>query len=145
MLIVIDLLHFSQGPDNADVFMTPNEENTQHISEEILKESKIIQEEIESLLSEVCLINVTSSACKFPFCVIVLRIWQSLNTTERERERDKQVMLFFHCISSTILPSIHLCRGIFVTEWAGTPFWKFFLRRTLARMVFQNLFFLASL
>jgi hypothetical protein len=84
MLIVIDLLHFSQGPDNADVFMAPIEENTQHISEEILKENKIIQEEIESLLSEVCLINVTSSACKFPFCVIVLRIWQSLNTTERE-------------------------------------------------------------
>jgi hypothetical protein len=56
-------LCFPQGPDNADVFMTPNEEDTQQISEEVLKESKVIQEEIESLLSEVCLCN-----CKYHFC-----------------------------------------------------------------------------
>ncbi|XP_021930791.1 period circadian protein isoform X2 [Zootermopsis nevadensis] len=41
-----------KGPENADVFMSPNEEDTQQISEEVLKESKIIQEEIRSLLSE---------------------------------------------------------------------------------------------
>lgn len=53
-------LHFSQGPDNADVFMNPNKEDTQHISEEVLKESKIIQEEIKILLSEVCFVNVST-------------------------------------------------------------------------------------
>jgi hypothetical protein len=52
-------LHFYQGPDNADVFLNPNEENTQQISEEVKKESKIIQEEIRSLLDEVCLVNVS--------------------------------------------------------------------------------------
>lgn len=53
-------LNFSQGPENADVFMSPNEEETQQISEEVLKESKIIQEEIRSLLSEVSLVNVNA-------------------------------------------------------------------------------------
>jgi hypothetical protein len=62
-------LHFCQGPDNADVFMAPNKEDIQQISEEVLKESKIIQEEIKTLLSEVCLIYVISSNCKFPFHV----------------------------------------------------------------------------
>jgi hypothetical protein len=31
-------------------------------------------------------------------------------------------------------------RGIFVAERAGTPFWKFFLRRTQAEMAFRNIF-----
>jgi hypothetical protein len=60
-------LCFPQGPDNADVFMAPNEEDTQQISEEVLKESKIIQEEIKSLLSEVCLVDGKSCNCKFHF------------------------------------------------------------------------------
>jgi hypothetical protein len=34
-------------------------------------------------------------------------------------------------------------RGIFVTTHARTPFWKLFLRRTQAGMVFRNVFFLA--
>ncbi|XP_069696493.1 period circadian protein isoform X2 [Periplaneta americana] len=41
-----------KGPENADVFMAPVEDDTLQISEEVLKESKIIQEEIRSLLSE---------------------------------------------------------------------------------------------
>lgn len=57
-----------QGPDNADVFMAPNEEDTQQISEGVLKESKIIQEEIKSLLSEVCLVDGNSCNNKFYFC-----------------------------------------------------------------------------
>jgi hypothetical protein len=40
--------------------MNPNKEDTQHISEEVLKESKIIQEEIKILLSEVCFVNVST-------------------------------------------------------------------------------------
>jgi hypothetical protein len=58
-------MHSSQGPDNAEVFMASNEENIQQISEEVLKESKIIQEEIKSLLSEVCLVGGNSCNCKF--------------------------------------------------------------------------------
>ncbi|KAJ9592040.1 hypothetical protein L9F63_001419, partial [Diploptera punctata] len=41
-----------KGPENPDVFMTPREEDTLQISEEVLKESKIIQDEIRSLLNE---------------------------------------------------------------------------------------------
>jgi hypothetical protein len=36
-------------------------------------------------------------------------------------------------------------QGIFVTEQAGTPFQKLFVRRAQAKMAFQNLFFLASI
>jgi hypothetical protein len=36
-------------------------------------------------------------------------------------------------------------RGIFVTECAGTPFWKLFLRRTQSGIAFQNLFSLPSI
>jgi hypothetical protein len=35
-------------------------------------------------------------------------------------------------------------RGIFVTECAGMPFQKFFLRRTQPGKAFQNLLFLGS-
>jgi hypothetical protein len=33
----------------------------------------------------------------------------------------------------------------FVPECAGTPFWKFFLRRMQIKMAFWNIFFLASI
>jgi hypothetical protein len=61
-------LYFCQGPDNSDVFMAPNEDDNEQISEEVMKESKIIQEEIKSLLSKVCLVDV--GFCVVWFCFV---------------------------------------------------------------------------
>nr|BAL72156.1 PERIOD, isoform 2 [Apteronemobius asahinai] len=41
-----------KGPSNPDVFSSQNEEENVQISEEVLKESKVIQQEIENLLKE---------------------------------------------------------------------------------------------
>nr|AAN02439.2 circadian clock protein PERIOD [Blattella germanica] len=41
-----------KGPDNPNVFVVPKEDDSLLISEEVLKESKIIQDEIKSVLSE---------------------------------------------------------------------------------------------
>jgi hypothetical protein len=54
--------------------MAPNEEDTQQISEEVLKERKIIQEEIKSLLSEVCLVDGSSVIVNFLFVPFFLYI-----------------------------------------------------------------------
>jgi hypothetical protein len=58
-------LHFCQGPDNTDVFTAPNKHGNEQISEEVMKDSKIIQEEIKSLLSEVCLKMLVSVVVYF--------------------------------------------------------------------------------
>lgn len=43
-----------QGPPNPDVFAAPPEGDTSaQMSEEVLKESKVIQDEIQNLLNEV--------------------------------------------------------------------------------------------
>jgi hypothetical protein len=69
--------------------MAPNEQDTQQISEEVLKESKIIQEEIKSLLSGVCLLCGNSCNCKLyflpcPLCppagAEVKRLWSCTST-----------------------------------------------------------------
>lgn len=48
-------LNFSlQGPPNPDVFAAPPEgDSSAQMSEEVMKESKVIQEEIQNLLNEV--------------------------------------------------------------------------------------------
>jgi hypothetical protein len=89
------LIHFSQGPDNADVFMAPDEEDTQ-ISEEVLKESKIIQEEIKSLLSEVCLVGGNSCNCKFNFCAI---FFFALQLVPRSRQHGPMLPLLYTSIA----------------------------------------------
>lgn len=50
---VIGLHRVIQGPANPDIFETPKNDETKYISEEVLKESKIIQGEILLLLSKV--------------------------------------------------------------------------------------------
>lgn len=75
-------LHFCQGPDNTDVFMAPVEDDKEQIAEEVMKESKIIQEEIKSLLSKVYLVDV--SFCFVLFCFILLIISLLLKTNNVE-------------------------------------------------------------
>ena len=81
-------LHFCQGPDNTDVFMVPVEDDNEQIAEEVLKESKIIQAEIKSLLSEVYLVDV--GFCLVLFCIILLIISLLLKTNNGE----KRLMIF---------------------------------------------------
>ncbi|KAF2905946.1 hypothetical protein ILUMI_00229 [Ignelater luminosus] len=49
---VVGLHRVLQGPSNPDVFEAPKNDDTKHISEEVLKEAKIIREEILLLLNK---------------------------------------------------------------------------------------------
>jgi hypothetical protein len=57
--------------------MAPVEDDKEQIAEEVMKESKIIQEEIKSLLSEVYLVDVS-------FCFVLLIIFLLLTTNNGE-------------------------------------------------------------
>jgi len=75
-------LHFCQGPDNTDVFMAPIEDDKEQIAEEVMKESKIIQEEIKSLFSEVYLVDVG-------FCFVLYHFTHNFSATENKQRRGK--------------------------------------------------------
>jgi len=62
--------------------MAPVEDDKEQIAEEVMKESKIIQEEIKSLLSKVYLVDV--SFCFVLFCFILLIISLLLKTNNVE-------------------------------------------------------------
>jgi len=68
--------------------MVPVEDDNEQIAEEVLKESKIIQAEIKSLLSEVYLVDV--GFCLVLFCIILLIISLLLKTNNGE----KRLMIF---------------------------------------------------
>jgi hypothetical protein len=60
--------------------MAPVEGDNEQISEEVMKESKIIQEEIRSLLSEVYLIDVC-------FCFILYHFIYNFSAIKKTTER----------------------------------------------------------
>ena len=62
--------------------MAPNEDDSEQISEEVMKESKIIQEEIKSLLSEVYLVDVG-------FCFVLYHCTCNISATENKHQRGK--------------------------------------------------------
>ena len=75
-------LHFCQGPDNMDVFMATVEDDNEQIAEEVMKESKIIQAEIKSLLSEVYLVDVG-------FCFDLYHFTHNFSAIENKQRREK--------------------------------------------------------
>jgi hypothetical protein len=69
--------------------MAPTEGDSEQISEEVMKESKIIQEEIKSLLSEVYLADVS-------FCFVLYHFTHTFSAIENKQKRGKAVDFHFN-------------------------------------------------
>jgi len=65
-----------------DVFMATVEDDNEQIAEEVMKESKIIQAEIKSLLSEVYLVDVG-------FCFDLYHFTHNFSAIENKQRREK--------------------------------------------------------
>ena len=62
--------------------MDPTEDDNEQIAEEVMKESKIIQAEIKSLLSEVYLVDVS-------FCFVLYHFTHNFSAIENKQQRGK--------------------------------------------------------
>ena len=68
--------------------MAPVEDDKEQIAEEVMKESKIIQEEIKSLLSKVYLVDVS-------FCFVLFHFTHNFSVTENKQRRGKADGFYF--------------------------------------------------
>jgi len=69
-----------------DVFLAPVIDDNEQIAEEVMKESKIIQAEIKSLLSEVYLLHVG-------FSFVLYHFTHNFSVTEKN-SGEKRLMIF---------------------------------------------------